>query len=308
MNSGLRISKPGFLSLIQDLGRRHYQHLGLATGGAADEQAFLWANRLLDNPANSPALEICYGGLHLVAENPCQIAITGADCNARINHQPAANWQSHFLNRGDTLRFAYPQSGMRSYLAVAGGFTVTPIFGSVASVVREKFGGLDGFGSPLKTGDILPCLSSAKLTRRQVPPAFIPDYSKPLILRIIENRQQDLFAQQAFEMLYQDRFQISRQSNQMGVRLQGIAIKPQHSGIISEGMPFGAVQIPPDGQPIVLLKDRQTIGGYPVIGWVLPLDAFQLAQRRPGEKVTFTAISLTEAQLMLQAFYRFFSR
>ncbi|MDT8311748.1 MAG: allophanate hydrolase, partial [Methylophaga sp.] len=194
---GLHIIKPGVLSLIQDLGRHHYQHLGLTTGGAADEQAFCWANRLLNNAPNSPALEICYGGLQLIAQTPCVIAITGADCQVTINDQQVENWQTHWLNTGDLLRFGHPQFGIRTYLAVVGGFTVTPTLGSVATVIREKFGGLDGFGSPLQAGDILPCHESDNIARRQVAPDFIPNYQAPLTLRMIKNPQKKLFREQA---------------------------------------------------------------------------------------------------------------
>lgn len=307
-HGGLQIIKPGVLSLIQDLGRHHYQHLGLTTGGAADEQAFCWANRLLDNAPNSPALEICYGGLQLIAQAPCVIAITGADCHVTINDQPVENWQTHLLNTGDLLSFGHPQRGIRTYLAVSGGFFITPTLGSVATVIREKFGGLDGLGSPLQAGDILPCHESANIAKRQVPPDFIPDYQAPLTLRMIKNPQKKLFSEQALVDLATAQYQISAQSNQMGVRLQGPAIKPQQAGIISEGMAFGAVQIPADGQPIVLLKDRQTIGGYPVIGWVLTLDAFLLAQQTAGKPIKFSVISLAESQQILRDFYRFFRK
>ena len=304
----LVVVKTGLLSLLQDAGRRHYQHLGLTTGGAADEQAFFWANRLLGNTADSPVIEICYGGLQLKATAPCQIAITGADCGALINDRPAANWQTHHLNTDDILCFDYPRSGVRSYLAVKGGFQVPPVFGSVATVMREKIGGLDSFGSPLKTGDCLPFTTIEASQQRQVPQAFIADYAAPLTLHIIENRQLHLFREQAFAGLYAGHYQISSKSNQMATRLNGPSINAEQPGIISEGMALGAVQIPPDGQPIVLLKDRQTIGGYPVIGWVSPLDVFQLAQRQPGQKVKFNEISLTEAQQLLRKFYSFFSK
>lgn len=304
----LVVVKTGLLSLLQDAGRRHYQHLGLTTGGAADEQAFFWANRLLDNIPDSPVIEICYGGLQLKATAPCQIAITGADCGALINDRPAANWQTHHLNTDDIMRFDYPRSGVRSYLAVKGGFQVPPVFGSVATVMREKIGGLDGFGSPLKTGDCLPFTTIEASQQRQVPQAFIADYAAPLTLHIIENRQLHLFREQAFAGLYAGHYQISSKSNQMATRFNGPSINAEQPGIISEGMALGAVQIPPDGQPIVLLKDRQTIGGYPVIGWLLPLDVFQLAQRQPVQTVNFSSISLSGAQLLLHKFYRFFSK
>ncbi len=302
----LNVIKPGILSLIQDAGRQHYQHLGLTTGGAADEQAFFWANRLLDNLPDSPAIEMCFGGLQLKAQAPCQIAITGADCNAMINDQPVTNWQTHHLNSGDSMRFAYPRSGVRSYLAVKGGFNVPSVFGSVASVMREKTGGLDGAGSALKAGDSLPVTLSEISLQRQVPQAYIPDYDVPLTLRVIERQQSGWFTAKQLKKFYAGRFQITTKSNQMAIFLNGSAIKPNCAGIISEAMPYGAIQIPPTGQLIVLLKDRQTIGGYPVIGSVLPLDAFLLAQQPPGKVINFTPIALAPAQQLVHDFYQFF--
>lgn len=303
---GLRVIHPGLLTLVQDLGRFGYQHLGLAPGGAADEQAFLWANRLLGNSPNSPALEICLGGLQLEAELATRIALTGADAEARLNGQRLAPWQTVDLEAGDHLQFGHPKTGVRSYLAVQGGFQIAPSFGSVATVVREGIGGLDGAGSPLKNGDRLPCAAAPAGPALRVPPVYIPDYSDSPLLRIIQGHQAKLFDQAELELFYSSDYRISSQSDRMGARLSGPALTPGKQGIISEGTSFGAVQVPPDGQPIVLLKDRQTIGGYPKLGTLFSLDAFALAQRQPHTSVRFEPMDLTQAQQLLSRFYRFF--
>lgn len=304
--TGLKVIKPGVLTLVQDLGRFGYQDIGLSPGGAADEHAFLWANRLLDNPPNSPALEICFGGLQLEVLANTTIAITGAELHVTLNDQPLENWQTHPVNTGDKLHFAHASSGIRCYLAIEEGFQLQPSFGSVATVIREKMGGLDGQGSPLKAGDVLPCKEhKAKLTRA-VPPLFIPDYQQPLILSVIPTEQSEHFDAEELEKMYHWTYRISPHSNSMGIRLQGEPIKSKVPGIISEGIPYGTIQVPPDGQPIILLKDRQTMGGYPKLGTLFTLDAFLLAQQQAHTEVRFTQISLEDAQEKLRYFYRFF--
>lgn len=304
--SELKVIKPGVLTLVQDLGRFAYQHIGLSPGGAADEHAFLWANRLLNNRPNSPALEICFGGLQLEAFAKTNISITGAEMNATLNERPIKNWQTHTLNVGDKLRFAHATSGIRSYLAIQDGFQLQPSFGSVATVMREKMGGLDGDGNPLKADDFLPCTEHKPKLTTHVPPLFIPDYQQPLILSVIPSEQTDQVDAAELEKLYHWTYRISPQSDRMGIRLEGEPIRPKVNGIISEGIAYGTIQLPPDGQPIILLKDRQTMGGYPKLGTLFVLDAFLLSQQQAHTEVRFTQMSLEEAQEKLRYFYRFF--
>lgn len=294
--TGLTVIKPGMLTLMQDLGRFGYQHLGLTPGGAADEQAFLWANKLLGNSPNSPALEITLGGLILEVQKSTRIALTGADLQASCNGETLANWQTHNVKAGDRLQFGFSRSGIRAYLAVVGGFEVAPTFGSVATVVREQMGGLDGLGRPLQEGDCLPCAASERGMLRRVPPRFIPDYTEPLTVRVMESEQRALFDDAGVSRFYASEYRVSTQSDRMGVRLDGPTLHPTVGGIVSEGIPFGAIQVPPSGQPIILLKDRQTIGGYPKLGTVHPLDAFALAQRQHGQPIRFMPVSLEESQ------------
>lgn len=302
----MQVVAPGILTLTQDLGRFGYQHLGMTTGGAADEHAFLWANRLLGNKPNSSALEICFGGLQLQANVATRIAITGANLQATVNGKAIAPWQTYNLSPGDRLHFGYPLTGVRAYLAVAGGFLVEPTFGSVATVMRESLGGLDGRGSPLQNGDFLPCMPAAVAPPVSVPSKFIPDYSRPLTVRVIEGLPCPAFTGRDLAQLYSTEYQITQQSDRMGVRLAGQPLIPAVSGIISEGVSFGTIQVPANGQPVILLKDRQTIGGYPKIGIAFSLDAYSLAQRQPHTPVRFTPIPLREAQRTLIRFKQFF--
>lgn len=304
---GLKVLKAGGLALLQDSGRFGAQGMGLTCGGAMDEHAARWANRLLHNTPDAALLEITLGNLVLEAEVPTQIALTGAECEVTINGALCQNWCTHGLKAGDRLHIGWARSGMRGYLAVVGGFRVVPEFGSVATVVREGVGGLDG--GALKAGQTLPLQPrpDADKPRRCVPPAYQPKYEcEVLPLRLISGYQYEQFDPQVVAALYSASYRLAAQSDRMGMRLAGPAVVPPVSGILSEGISFGAVQIPPDGQPIVMMKDRQTIGGYPKLGSVLPLDLFRLSQLRPGGQVSFVPIQLAEAQLLMRRFYRFF--
>ncbi|UTW12216.1 biotin-dependent carboxyltransferase family protein [Marinobacterium rhizophilum] len=302
------VIRPGFLALLQDYGRYGMQHLGMATGGPLDEHAFVWANRLLGNHYNSATLEITLGQVRLRALQGTRIAITGADLGACINDQPIVPWCSYRVEAGDSLSFAGARTGVRAYLAVSGGFEAPLRYGSCATVVREGCGGLHGDGQRLQAGDRLGMRlkNAGQGALQQVPPRFVPDYGAPLCLRLLPGYQYDQFDAEQLERLFGSDYRVSPDSDRMGYRLAGPAIQSGLDGIISEGIAFGAVQIPGDGQPIVLLRDRQTIGGYPKVGCVAALDAAQLAQRAPGALVRFRRGDLREVETQRQAFNRFF--
>ncbi|MCB1867063.1 MAG: biotin-dependent carboxyltransferase [Gammaproteobacteria bacterium] len=300
------VINPGPLSQIQDFGRYGQQRIGYTQGGPMDEHAFLWANRLLDNAPEAAQIEITYGGLQLRALDATMAAVTGADLGATLNGIPLAPWHSFYLAAGDTLLFNFPRKGLRSYLAVKGGLQVSPRLGSCATVMREKIGGLDGQGGKLRQGDRIPCLGQEKSQPMRVRPAYIPDYDKLLILRLIAGYQYHHFPAETLRRFFSSRYGVSQQSDRMGYRLIGAPVECSLKGIVSEGISYGAVQIPGDGQPIVLMKDRQTIGGYPKLGCIASLDAGQLAQRMPGATVCFRRVGLDEVSEERSQFNRFF--
>ncbi|MEH6577139.1 MAG: biotin-dependent carboxyltransferase family protein [Amphritea sp.] len=307
---GLRVEKPGWFSLIQDQGRIGCQRLGITTGGALDEHAARWANHLLENPHDAALLEVTVGNCCLFSELDTTIAVTGADLQLQINGVHCQHWQTHRVSVGDRIYFehaAHTGSGVIAYLAVAGGFQMPLIFGSASTVVREGLGGLSGL--PLQENDLLPCRMD--LTRQiqmsRVPWEFIPDYQQALNLHVVVRGDPELFGEALIERFFGSEYRISRQINRMGYRLEGPAIAPEQGSILSQGVPYGAIQVPADGQPIILLKDRQTIGGYPVLGTVLSLDAYRLAQYPSGTPVRFTPISLLKAQQQVRQFLSYFS-
>ncbi len=288
--SGFKVRQPGLLSLPQDRGRYGAHGLGLTTGGPLDFAAFDWANRLLDNPAGATALEVGFGGLELEAEVATAFAITGANAPCRLDGKAIEQWRTYNIDAGERLEIGFATAGTRCYLAVAGGFAIAPEFGSTATVVREKIGGLAG--DKLRAGDALPCDSAPRERHQRLDDAERPTYGKEALLRVVPGYQRDAFDHVHTWRFYNTEYRITERCDRMGFRLEGESVHSNLEGMLSEGICHGAIQIPADGQPIVLLNDRQTIGGYPKIGAVIPADTARLAQLTPGSGVRFEAIGL----------------
>ncbi|MDF2154788.1 biotin-dependent carboxyltransferase family protein [Vibrio sp. CAU 1672] len=285
----LLVKKSGPLSLVQDFGRFGLGQVGVTTGGALDDYAYSWANHLLDNPVNSPVIEITLGPASFVALEDCHLALCGGDLNATIANLPVTNWSDFILRKGQMLQLNVARNGLRAYLAVKGGFDVEPHLGSCSTVTREGLGGLQKNGQKLESGDIVSFHphSMPQSKPRSMTFRFKPDYNLPLQLRVIESYQAQDFSLEAKRQFYSSTFTISVDSDRMGYRLQGQPISPPYDGILSEGIALGAVQIPQDGNPIIMLNDRQTIGGYPKLGCVARIDLPRLAQAKPGQQVQF---------------------
>ncbi len=301
MKSGFKVIKPGILSLLQDFGRFGYNHLGLCSGGPVDKEAFRWSNRLCSNPENFEVIEISIGGLVMEAQTRVCIALTGADIPMQINKKWAAPWQAHYIDRGDRLELGYARTGMRGYLAVSGGFECKKTFGSVSTVPREKLGGFRQDGSAIQIGDLLRCRAVQALPRRvKLPLSLRPLRPQNNVkLRVVLGCQQDTFAEDNKQLFFASEYTLSKDSDRTGCRLNGPAIYSSINGMISEGTGLGAIQFPPGGQPIVLMCDRPTIGGYPKLGSVFSPDMDKLGQLVPGSKLTFDPIDIDAARLSL---------
>lgn len=287
--SRLTIEASTPLCLLQDAGRFGVRHLGVTQGGAADWCSMSWANWLLGNELDAAVIEITLGGLAVVAEEECWLALAGADLAARIDGQPLAPWRSFKLGKGQTLQLTQPLLGARAYLAAPGGFQAPQVLGSSATVVREELGGLDGMGLPLAKGAVLSYCGESRLLR-EVPLPLQPDLKSNAPLDLVLGAQIGQFSGQSLFDVFNTTWAVDSRADRMGIRLLGSALHYQGQPMISEGIPLGAVQVPPDGQPIVLLNDRQTIGGYPRLGALTPLALARLAQRLPGDKVRFTPV------------------
>ncbi len=300
----LEVINSPLLSLIQDKGRFSYTSIGVTNSGVMDEYAYNIANNLLGNELNTNIIEIAFSNIIFIAHKNTTIAITGAKCEFFINDITFNTWQTHNIKAGDIIKIGKILSGSRVYLGVDNGFLIKKEFGSNSTTLKENLGGLNG--DKLQKGDILNFNSSTKISTTRLKKQYIPDYKEVLILRVVLAYQNDSFKQEEIDKFFSNIYTITNEFNRMGCKLEGEEIACDIEGIVSEGISFGAIQIPKDGKPIILLKDRQTIGGYPKIGSVLSIDCFKLSQCKPLQKVKFLPISLEEAQRKMKIFYSSF--
>lgn len=287
--SALLIEASTPLCLLQDSGRFGVRHLGVTQGGAADWVSMSWANTLLGNSPEAAVIEVTLGGLTLLAEQDCCLALAGADLGAMLDDRPLAPWRSFFLGKGQRLRFTQPILGARAYLAAPGGFAALPVLGSRSTVVREELGGLDGLGKPLAKGELLNYSGSA-FVLRSLSPQQVPDLDLNSPLDVVLGAQIGLFSGLSLFDAFNSDWTLDTRADRMGMRLLGPELTYLGTPMISEGIPLGAIQVPPDGRPIVLLNDRQTIGGYPRLGALTPLSLARLAQCLPGRVIRLKPI------------------
>ena len=291
--NGFVVKQPGLLSLLHDRGRYGAHNLGLTTGGPLDSLAFDWANRMLGNDTNATCIEISFGGLVLEANLGTSFVITGAQAPCKINGEEIEQWRTRDIESGDRLEIGFTVAGTRCYLAVSGGFDIAPSFGSTSTVVRENIGGING--DRLQAGDQLPCSGTRLAQHCLLAEANRPVYADFAELRVVPGYQQAAFSALQQWRFFNTEYRLSERCDRMGFRLEGETVHSNMTGMLSEGICHGAIQIPSDGQPIVLMNDRQTIGGYPKIGAVIAGDTARLSQLTPGSRVRFTAISLEQA-------------
>ncbi|MCH9691214.1 MAG: biotin-dependent carboxyltransferase family protein [Gammaproteobacteria bacterium] len=304
----LTVLTAGPLSLLQDPGRRGHQHLGVSCGGPMDEHAFNWANHLLGNLSNAVQIEITLGPFRCRFDQATVIALTGADMLAKLNGKPISGWQSHCVQAGDHLELGVATSGLRAYLAVSGGFQTATVLGSAATVLRDQLGGRDGSGKPLGIGDTIEFPRPQIHGQKQVPAKYIPSYARSIEVAVIPGYQYAHFTVAARERFFCSIYTVSTQIDRMGYRLSGPSINYPEQTLYSEGVALGSIQIPADGQPIVLMRDRQTIGGYPKIGCVTAKDLSRLAQCLPGSSVQFYKASLESAQKAWLGSFHYFNK
>jgi biotin-dependent carboxylase-like uncharacterized protein len=286
------LNNPPFAT-IQDNGRYGLTHLGITPSGAADMYAYKMANKLLDNSNGTNSLEIFHGHITLQATKSTTIALTGADGDIYINDVKVSPWKTYKIKKNDILKVGSLNYGMILYLSVKGGFHIPKILYSNATTIKEEIGGIDG--KKLIKGIELPYTENKNFSNRKLQKKYIPKCSNNLKLRVILSYQHKSFDKQTKEKFFSTKYKVTNQINRMGYKLQGEPLQSNLNGIISEGIAFGAIQIPKDGQPIILLKEKQTIGGYPKIAVVLESDCYKLVQSKPGTIITFKEISMDEA-------------
>ncbi len=291
----LLIERAGALASLQDGGRMGVRHLGVTQGGPVDWVSHNWANWLLGNPVQAATVEITLGNFSLRAQTDTCLAICGADLGAALDDEAIAPGRSFEVRKGQLLTFTHPKRGVRAYLAAPGGFQATPVLGSCATVRREQLGGLTGDGQALTEGNCLHWLGGASDTSRELPAQTVTPLSRPSLAVVLGAQIGDFSGQSLFDAFNSD-WTVDQRADRMGVRLLGPALHSTRSSMISEGVPLGAIQVPADGQPIILLNDRQTIGGYPRLGALTPAAVAQLAQCLPGTPLRLKPFSLEAAQ------------
>jgi antagonist of KipI len=285
------VEQPGLLTTLQDRGRYGYQKHGLSISGAMDSLSLRIANLLVNNDENEAVLEITIKGPKLHFETETIIALCGANLGATINNQPLPMYRPVFIPAHSTLSFGTPQSGCRAYLAVAGGFDIPEILGSQSTDLQAKI------GRPLQKGDKLPLRAKVKLPELPYHGHAHPlDFQRSTV-RIIRGNEWEQFTKESRHAILSTPYQILPQSNRMGYQLQGTKLsRVTKQELISTAVTKGTIQVPPSGDPILLMSEAQTLGGYPRIGHVIQADLPLVAQSPPGSYIRFQLISVQQAQ------------
>ena len=294
----ITVLKPGMLTTIQDLGRYGLQRYGVLVNGAMDMYSHRLANLLVGNDESKPTLEVTLIGPHLQFEADTIIAIGGADLSPAIDGLPIRMWKPYYIKRRQHLTFGTIKNGCRAYIAVAGGIHVPAVMKSASTYLRGKYGGHEG--RALQTGDRL-LLNSAdcgtSALNWTIADELLPHFHNQPVIQVMKGRQFDLFQTDSQQALFASTFEVTHQSDRMGYRLKGPLLKRKtESEMLSEAVAFGSIQVPADGNPIILLADRQTTGGYPKIAQIASVDFAKIAQTKPGDRITFKEISQEDAQ------------
>jgi biotin-dependent carboxylase-like uncharacterized protein len=290
----IRVAKPGLFTTVQDLGRYGYAHLGISPAGAADPLSFRIANLLVGNDENAPALEMTLLGATLEFEESAIVALTGATCECKLGSASVPASTVFDLPAGAVLQCGSMTDGARCYLAVQGGFDILLVMGSASTFVPGHFGGFKG--RRLQTGDVLQVRQHSSFRVRSLRKGALDSLHAARPLRVTKGPQQDWFELEAFEKLFSTAYIVSEQSDRTGLRLKGEIVRPpEHSDLLTDGIPLGAIQVPRDGQPIILFVDQQTTGGYPKIANVIAADIHRVGQLRPRDEVRLVEVSIAEA-------------
>ncbi|MGH7324869.1 MAG: 5-oxoprolinase subunit PxpB, partial [Candidatus Rokuibacteriota bacterium] len=290
----IRIIEPGAQTTVQDLGRVGQLRYGIPPSGPMDRRSFILANRLVGNADGAAGLECTVVGPRFEAQTACTVAVTGASMPITVNGQAAPAWTTLPLAAGDVVKLGAARAGVRAYVAFAGGIDVPEVLGSRATYLRGRLGGLEG--RPLRRDDVLRLFPAPPPPGRQVPAAAVVDLAAEPEIRVVLGPQADRFTEAGIRTFLTSAWEMLPQADRMGARLRGprIAHTDGHD-IISDGIALGSIQVPGDGQPIALLVDRQSTGGYTKVATVASVDIGRLGQVKPGQRLRFRAITLAEA-------------
>ena len=291
----LHVKNPGLYTTVQDLGRPQAVASGVPPGGAMDRFAHSAANLIVGNERGAATLECTLKGPHLVAARACLIAVTGANLEVRVNREEAPMWTGIFLGEGDELAFGKRRSGARAYVAIAGGVAGDRWLGSLSTYAIAVRGGMHG--RALIAGDVITGAAEPEeplVSGRQIPPHMRPPYGEHA-LGVIPGPHVDRLTDAARAALFNSSFVVTPDSNRMGYRLDGPRLEAEGEELLSFGLVTGAVQLPSGGQPILLMADHQTAGGYPVVAVVMSAAMPVAAQLAPGDEVSFNEVTVDHA-------------
>ncbi|HEY1183834.1 MAG TPA: biotin-dependent carboxyltransferase family protein [Bryobacteraceae bacterium] len=285
MLNRIRVIEAGAQTTVQDLGRFGWAHFGVSASGAADPLALRAGNLLVGNAENAAALEMTLVGGAFEFENDALIALSGSDFGAGL-----PLWTPLEVKAGGVVRCGATRSGSRCYLSVRGGLAVPRVMGSASTHLATGVG-----GRVLRAGDVLPVGDTeVRQPRRAAGP---PPFSRSAPLRVTRGPQAEWFGDE----LYRGSWTVSEESNRMGLRLRGEPIASPAGHMLTEGVPLGAVQVPPGGQPIILFVEHQTTGGYPKPANVISADFWRLGQLRPRDQTAFESVTIEQALALLRA-------
>ena len=297
----ITVLNPGLLTTVQDQGRWGYQQFGVPVSGACDPHSAAMANIFVSNDPGEGVLECTLMGPQLRFDCDEVIAITGGDLSPSLDAKPIPTYTAVEVKAGQTLRFGAPKTGCRAYLAVAGGFDIPKVMGSQSTYMKAALGGLDG--RKLQKGDVLklkaPVATFANIRQRHISPEFLP---RPVYtLRVILGPQDDAFTEKGVADFLGSEYTVTQEFDRMGCRMEGPVIEHKNGGdIISDGIAFGAIQVPGAGKPILMLADHQTTGGYTKIANVITADFRLAGQLKGGDKVRFEKVTVAQAQELLR--------
>lgn len=302
----IEIITPGILTTVQDFGRVGVMKNGFTQNGAMDRYSMTVANRLCGNCDSAPVLEMTVLGVTARFTQDTVVCVSGADFGAKINDKPIKRNKAYKINKGDILSMGAAKSGMRAYLAVAGGIVGEYVFGSASTNLKFAFGG--HFGKKLQSGDVLSIGTGAfplgEIDKWEIPES---EYSKDAQLRVVLGPQNEMFTDEDIRLFLSQEYEVNAQSDRMGIRLSGEPLKSKNGmDIISDGIVFGSVQVPNSGEPIILMADHQTTGGYAKIATVISVDLPRASQLSVGNTVRFKSVTVDEAEQEAKKQKRFF--
>ena len=295
--SSIKVIKPGFFTTVQDLGRYGFQKFGMPVAGVMDNYSYRIANLLVGNKETEAVLEVNFLGPEIEFTSDMSVAITGANMMPKLNGKEVPMWRSLEVHSGDIISLGAIQSGIRSYISFSGEFDIELVNNSKSTYTKTGIGGFKGRKLE-KDDEIKINVSDSISTKRFLDARYIPKYNNKNIIRVVLGPQEDYFTEEGINSFLNPKgYKITKQADRMGYRLEGEKIQHKDKAdIISDGALFGSVQVPSDGQPIILMADKQTTGGYTKIATVISADLPIISQMGTGSEIIFKSISLEEAQ------------